>query len=55
MGSEWILKKLAGGGGEVDSVGSGWVPLAGCCELGDEPLVSGATELVILPTPRCYK
>jgi hypothetical protein len=33
MGSEWILGRLAGG---VDSVGSGWGPVAGCCECGDE-------------------
>jgi hypothetical protein len=30
----------------VDSPGSGWGPLAGCCECGDEPSGSGATELV---------
>jgi hypothetical protein len=28
----------------VDSFGSGWGPLAGSCEYGDEPSVSGATE-----------
>jgi hypothetical protein len=33
----------------VDSPGSGHGPLAGCCECGDEPLGSDATELV------CYK
>jgi hypothetical protein len=31
----------------VDSRGSGLGPVAGCCEYGDEPLGSGATELVI--------
>jgi hypothetical protein len=32
-------------GGGVDSSGSGWGSLAGCCECGDEPSGSGATEL----------
>jgi hypothetical protein len=31
----------------VDSPGSGQGSLVGCCECGDEPLGSGATELVI--------
>jgi hypothetical protein len=30
----------------VDSVGSGWGPVAGSCKNGDEPSGSGATELV---------
>jgi hypothetical protein len=30
----------------VDPVGSGWGPVAGCCEYGDEPASSGATWLV---------
>jgi hypothetical protein len=30
----------------VDSPGSGWRSLAGCCECGDEPSGSGATALV---------
>jgi hypothetical protein len=30
----------------VDSSGSENVSLSGCCECGDEPLISGATELV---------
>jgi hypothetical protein len=30
----------------VDSPGSGWGLLAGCCECGDGPSGSGATELV---------
>jgi hypothetical protein len=29
----------------VDSTGSGQGPVAGCCECGDEPSGSGATEL----------
>jgi hypothetical protein len=44
MGSEWILGGLAWGG--VDSTGSGQGPVAGCCECGDEPSGSCATELV---------
>jgi hypothetical protein len=32
----------------VDSPGSGYGPLAGCCECGDELSGSGATELVII-------
>jgi hypothetical protein len=32
----------------LDSTGSGQGPVAGCCECGDEPSGSGATELVIL-------
>jgi hypothetical protein len=38
-----------GRGGGVDSPDSGWGPVAGCCERGDEPSGSDATELVILP------
>jgi hypothetical protein len=45
MGSKWTLGRLAGGCG-VDSPGSGQGPMAGCCECGDEPSGSGATELV---------
>jgi hypothetical protein len=30
----------------VDPAGSGQGPLAGCCEYGDDPSGSGATELV---------
>jgi hypothetical protein len=30
----------------VDSTGSGWRPVVGCCVHGDEPSVPGATELV---------
>jgi hypothetical protein len=45
MGSEWILGRLAWGCG-LDSTGSGHGPVAGCCECGDEPSGSCATELV---------
>jgi hypothetical protein len=45
MGSKWTLRRLVGGCG-VDSPGSGQGSLAGCCECGDEPSGSGATELV---------
>jgi hypothetical protein len=31
----------------VDSPGSGQRSLGGCCECGDEPLGSGATQLVM--------
>jgi hypothetical protein len=36
----------AGGGGGVDSSGSGLGPVAGPGECGDEPSGSGATELI---------
>jgi hypothetical protein len=42
----------------VDSVGSGWGEVAGCCECGDEPSGSGVTELIsctILEELRCLK
>jgi hypothetical protein len=46
-GSKWILGRLARGGGcGVDSSCSVHGPLAGCCECGDEPSGSGATESV---------
>jgi hypothetical protein len=45
MGSEWILGRLAGEYG-LDSTVSGQGPVAGCCECGDEPSGSCATELV---------
>jgi hypothetical protein len=45
MGSEWILGRLAGVCG-LDSIFSGQGPVAGCCECGDEPSGSCATELV---------
>jgi hypothetical protein len=47
MGSKWTFGRLVWVGGcGVGSPGSGQGPLAGCCECGDEPLGSGATELV---------
>jgi hypothetical protein len=45
MGSEWILGRLAWGCG-LDSTSSRQEPVAGCCECGDEPSGSCATELV---------
>jgi hypothetical protein len=36
------------GGGGLNSTGSGQGPDAGCCECGDEPSGSCATELVYL-------
>jgi hypothetical protein len=39
------LGRLAWGCG-LDSTGSGQGPVAGCCECGDEPSGSCATELV---------
>jgi hypothetical protein len=48
MGSEWILGRLSWGGGcGLDSTVSGQRPVVGCCECGDEPSGSCATELVI--------
>jgi hypothetical protein len=47
MGLEWTLGGLVVGGFEVDSPGSGWGLLAGCCECGDENCVSNATDLVV--------
>jgi hypothetical protein len=38
------------GGCELDSTLSGQGPVAGCCECGDEPSGSCATELVSIPT-----
>jgi hypothetical protein len=52
MGSKWILGRLVGGCG-VDSHGSGYGPLAGCCECGDEPSGSGATKLVSIRNFKC--
>jgi hypothetical protein len=45
MGSDWMLGRSAWGCG-LDSTGSGQRPVAGCCECGDEPSGSCATELV---------
>jgi hypothetical protein len=49
LGSEWILGRLAWGGGGMcglDSTGTRQGHVAGCCECGDEPSGSCATELV---------
>jgi hypothetical protein len=40
------LRESGWRGGGVDSSGCGYGPLAGCCECGDEPSGSGATDLV---------
>jgi hypothetical protein len=40
------LREIGWGVCGVDSPGSGQGSLAGCCECGDEPSGSGATELV---------
>jgi hypothetical protein len=40
------LREIGLGGGGLDSTGLGQVPMAGCCECGDEPSGSCATELV---------
>jgi hypothetical protein len=45
MESEWILVRLAEGVG-LDWTGSGEGQVEGCCECGDEPSGSCATELV---------
>jgi hypothetical protein len=45
MGSEWILGRLAWGCG-LGSISSGQELMASCCECGDEPSGSCATELV---------
>jgi hypothetical protein len=42
MGSECMLGRLAWGG--LNSTGPGQGPVAGCCECGDEPSGSCATE-----------
>jgi hypothetical protein len=46
MESEWIFGRLAGGRG-VDSLGSGYGLVEGCCKYGAGPAGSGATELDI--------
>jgi hypothetical protein len=47
MESEWILGRLAwGGGGRLVSTDSGQGPVAGCCECCDEPSGSCTMELV---------
>jgi hypothetical protein len=45
-GLGWTLGRLAGGGGGVDSPGSGLGLVAGSGECGDKPSGYGATELV---------
>jgi hypothetical protein len=45
MGSEWLLGRFAWGCGLYSTV-SGHRPVGGCCECGDEPSGSCATELV---------
>jgi hypothetical protein len=40
------LREIGLGGCGLDSTGSEQGPVAGCCECGDEPLGSCATELV---------
>jgi hypothetical protein len=44
--TEWILGRSGWGGDGLDSTGSGLVQVASCCECGDEPSGSCATELV---------
>jgi hypothetical protein len=39
------LREIFLGGCRLDSTGSGQGPVAGCCECGDEPSGSCATEL----------
>jgi hypothetical protein len=49
MGSEWILGRLAG----ITLSGFNWLRIgavADCCECGDEPSDSGATELFSMLT-----
>jgi hypothetical protein len=41
------LREIDLGGRGLDSTGSGQGPVAGCCECGDEPSGSCATELVL--------
>jgi hypothetical protein len=44
------LREFGSGVCGVDSAGSGWGPLPGCCECGDGPSGSGTTELVSDPS-----
>jgi hypothetical protein len=48
------LREIGLGVCGLDSTGSGQGPVAGCCECGDEPLGSCATELVIYKVPEPY-
>jgi hypothetical protein len=45
-GIKMDLREIGWGGCGVDSTGSGWGSLAGCCECGFELSGPGATELV---------
>jgi hypothetical protein len=47
MGSRWILGRLSGGCG-LDSTGSGYGPVEGCRERGDEHYGSDATKFVLI-------
>jgi hypothetical protein len=40
------LREISLGGCGLDSTGSGQILVAGCCECGDEPSGSCATEIV---------
>jgi hypothetical protein len=42
------LREIGWGGGRVDSLGSGYGPVAGSCKYGDELAGSGATEFTCL-------
>jgi hypothetical protein len=42
------LREIGLGVCGLDSTGSGQVPVTGCCECGDEPSGSCATELAVL-------
>jgi hypothetical protein len=45
-GIRMVLREIGLGGCRLDSTVSGQGPVAGCCECGDEPSGSCATELV---------
>jgi hypothetical protein len=40
------VREIGWGGCGVDPFGSGYRPLVGCCEYGDDPAGSGAKDLV---------
>jgi hypothetical protein len=48
------LREIGLGGCGLDSTGSGQGPVAGCCECGDEPSGSCATELVSKQNIKLY-
>jgi hypothetical protein len=48
------LGEIGLGGGGLDSTGSRQGPVAGCCECGDEPSGSCATELVMVMSEVYY-